>query len=273
MKAHPVSGVFPLIDGLDLRALVEDITAHGLIEPIVLLDGMVLDGRNRLRACELAGVEPRFVEWEPGGLTPVEWVVAKNLHRRHLTTAQRAALALDLLPHLEAEARERMLAGKAPDPTTETAEGSTGESAAKAAEMVGVGATTIKHAKAIQNRDPDLVTRMWTGELNVAQASREAGLSGGRGGAEAIVALDEGKRSSDGKAVPVYFGRGDKWAEASTPLTRYLAAWEKRDWRFGHVNYREARKRIAVIDDLIAGLTAARADLESRSHKTQPFTP
>jgi hypothetical protein len=38
-----------------------------------------------------------------------EFVVSHNLHRRHLTTAQRAALALDLLPKLEEEARERQV--------------------------------------------------------------------------------------------------------------------------------------------------------------------
>jgi hypothetical protein len=41
----------------------DDIRQNGLVEPVALLDGLVLDGRNRLRACEIAGVEPRFVEW------------------------------------------------------------------------------------------------------------------------------------------------------------------------------------------------------------------
>jgi hypothetical protein len=51
----------------------------------------------------MAGVAPRFTEW-PGGGSPVEWVIATNLHRRHLTASQRAVVALDILPLLEREA-------------------------------------------------------------------------------------------------------------------------------------------------------------------------
>ncbi len=50
----------------------------------------------------LAGVKPRFVEWDGKG-SPVEWVISENLIRRHLTSSQRAVIALDLLPLLEKE--------------------------------------------------------------------------------------------------------------------------------------------------------------------------
>lgn len=267
---HPASGVFPLMDDAGLAALVEDVRAHGLLEPIVLHDGLVLDGRNRLRACELAGVEPRFVEWRPDGMTPVEWVVSMNLHRRHLTTAQRAALALDLLPHLEEEARER--SGVRTDLRPETDTGSDfGRADAKAAELVGVGRTTVANAKAIQKRDEtgEIVDRMRAGEINVAQAAREVGferLGQGSGGGSA--ALLPTRRDTAGKEQPtVFYGKGDKWRESTLPLVRYLAAWEKRGFEFRHINYREARRRLATVDQLIAQLTAARPDLEQRSRR------
>lgn len=85
----------------------------------------------------MAGVEPRSVEWEPNGLTPVEWVVSKNLKRRHLTTGQRAALALDLLPHLEREAKERQ--GTRHDIRPEADGSSDGRSDEKAADLVVFG--------------------------------------------------------------------------------------------------------------------------------------
>ena len=51
-----------------LAELTADILEHGLREPIVLHpDGRVLDGRNRLRACQEAGVGP-FVWRVYGGL-------------------------------------------------------------------------------------------------------------------------------------------------------------------------------------------------------------
>lgn len=266
-SAHPAATIFPLMDGIDLNALVDDIRAHGLLEPIVLCDGLVLDGRNRLRACELAGVEPRFEAWEPDGMTPTEWVVSHNLHRRHLTTAQRAALALDLLPRLEEEARERQsLAGGAnPGPLSPETDEAKGRADEKAAALVGVGRTTVATAKAIQNRDSELVNRMRAGELNVSQAAREAGFEMS-GDGQSAGALDNGTRAADGRTLPVYFGKGDKWIEATEPLKRYLAAHAKRDYEFSHVPPREARKRVQTIDRLIEGLEAAKADLAERSH-------
>jgi hypothetical protein len=105
-KFHPACLAFPLLPDAELRDLADDIKLRGLLHPIVVFRGQILDGRNRLAACEMAGVEPRFAEWASSG-SPVEWVISTNLHRRHLSASQRAVVALDLLPLLEKEAKER----------------------------------------------------------------------------------------------------------------------------------------------------------------------
>jgi len=107
---HPVANLFPLLDGDQFAALVDDIRAHGLRDEIVLHDGRIVDGRNRYRACQESGVTPRYQEWDRQG-SLVAFVVSKNLYRRQLTAAQRSAVAVDLLPLLEEEGRERMAAG------------------------------------------------------------------------------------------------------------------------------------------------------------------
>jgi hypothetical protein len=94
-EAHPIAAVFPLLGEDELLELAGDISRTGLLEPIVLFEGLVLDGRNRLRACELAAVEPRFEEYT--GSDPFSYVVSCNLHRRHLSVEERKAIAKELI--------------------------------------------------------------------------------------------------------------------------------------------------------------------------------
>ena len=57
LTAHPLADMFPLIEGEDFQSLVDDIVANGIRVPIMLYEGKVLDGRNRLRAA-IRGIMP-----------------------------------------------------------------------------------------------------------------------------------------------------------------------------------------------------------------------
>lgn len=94
-EVHSLAISFPLMEKTDkpgFKELVSDIKEHGLQQPIVLDGKMLVDGRNRLSACQEAGVEPRFVQFSEvaNGLAPAEYILAHNLHRRHLTEDGRA---------------------------------------------------------------------------------------------------------------------------------------------------------------------------------------
>lgn len=95
MNIHPAAKLFPMLedDGPELQELANDIKRTGLRNPILTLDGMVLDGRNRLRACAMAGVEPTFKEWKDGG-DPYAFVWSLNGERRHLTPVQKGAIRI-----------------------------------------------------------------------------------------------------------------------------------------------------------------------------------
>jgi hypothetical protein len=54
---HPLAAIFPLMEGAG-DELVADIKANGQRQWIVTYEGMILDGRNRFRACLAAGVKP-----------------------------------------------------------------------------------------------------------------------------------------------------------------------------------------------------------------------
>ena len=84
-----------MMNGEEFDNLVSDIKKRGLLEPVWLTPaGVLLDGRNRARACEAAGVNIKTRIYTGGD--PVGFVVSMNLTRRHLTTGQRAMLALEV---------------------------------------------------------------------------------------------------------------------------------------------------------------------------------
>jgi hypothetical protein len=82
---HPICLLIPSADEGELEDLTDDIRTHGLMDPIVLFEGMILDGRNRAAACERAGVAPRYVQFGGGREEALILVVSHNLKRRHLT--------------------------------------------------------------------------------------------------------------------------------------------------------------------------------------------
>jgi len=107
------ANLLPLLSASDLDDLAEDIKINGLLNPVILHDGKVLDGRNRALACQKVGVTPHFATWEPNGTSPITWVISQNLRRRHLDAGQRAAVPVDARPMLAAEAkRNQQEAGK-----------------------------------------------------------------------------------------------------------------------------------------------------------------
>jgi hypothetical protein len=93
---HPAALLFPEMPADELRELAADIKKRGLLHPIQLLDGAILDGRNRLKGCQLAGVKPSFAA-VPNTIDPFDFVLSCNVHRRHLTPAQRREVVAAVL--------------------------------------------------------------------------------------------------------------------------------------------------------------------------------
>ncbi|WP_114814593.1 ParB N-terminal domain-containing protein [Paraburkholderia kururiensis] len=164
LELHPLCSLFPPIEGIEFEALKADIEANGLQRPIVVLDGMILDGANRYRACLEAGVEPVTVSY--AGSDPLQFVLSENLHRRHLTPGQHAAIVAAATDWIEAEAhggdRKSSKCNVAPRST----------SADRAAQS-GASVRTQKMADKVARRDPELVKRVAHGEISLPQAARQ----------------------------------------------------------------------------------------------------
>jgi ParB-like chromosome segregation protein Spo0J len=96
LEVHPVADLFPMLAEDELQELADDIAQRGLLQPIVLdSEGRVLDGRNRLAACELAGVEPTFETY--AGDDPDGYALAVNGQRRAMNKGQKAVVGAAML--------------------------------------------------------------------------------------------------------------------------------------------------------------------------------
>jgi len=154
--SHPAASLFPMMPEDELEALAADMQTQGLIVPIVLHEGMVLDGRNRLAACDLAGVEPSFVEWHGVG-DPTAWVVSQNLHRRHLSESQRAMIASRLAKLKPGDNQHRPI-------------GLTSQS--EASEMLNVSGRSVKRARVVQEHGiPELAVAVDEGDIALSRAA------------------------------------------------------------------------------------------------------
>jgi protein gp37/ParB-like chromosome segregation protein Spo0J len=202
-EVHPFADKFPLIGGDEFGELVEDIRQHGQQELVVLNhDGSVLiDGRNRYRACEAAGVGPKFRRLGPEytEVMILDFIVSENRRRRHLDAGQLAFLALDYkaayadaakaaqaaaarltaervskLPNqgqngttLPADRREASRTPAATQPRRER------ESATRAAKVVGASGRSVQRAQAVQRDRPDLADKVRSGEIALDAADRQ----------------------------------------------------------------------------------------------------
>jgi ParB-like chromosome segregation protein Spo0J len=112
VEVHPAAELFPLMSHTELSQLAEDIRAHGQREPCLVYQGQLLDGRNRWRACELLGLAPKVCKIkESHKFDPLQYVLSKNLRRRHLSQSQRAMVAARAKSLYQKRARQRQSEG------------------------------------------------------------------------------------------------------------------------------------------------------------------
>jgi len=184
-----VAGLFPMLAEDELAELAEDIKTRGLLHPIVLdVEGRVLDGRNRLAACELAGVEPIFTTYH--GDDPDGYALAVNIARRHMTSSQRAitvARAVRIIGLTLRDGSERFnlnharigqantILDYAPDLSDAVASGATAlDEAYRIARERKTAADSVENQLArLRAEDPELASKVVEDELTLAGAQAE----------------------------------------------------------------------------------------------------
>lgn len=171
MLFHDAANIFP-IDDEHIGELADDIRKNGLLVPIELLDGKVLDGRRRWIACGIAQVKPKTIDVNP--FDPIQYVLSLNLKRRQLTPSQLAMVAARARELYDEQAKERQKArkGRQPGASPENLPELHSDARDAAGKAVGVSGRTVDFAtKVLTQAEPELVAAVDQGRIAVSTAA------------------------------------------------------------------------------------------------------
>jgi hypothetical protein len=144
LNQHPLSSAFPAMADDDFESLSKSIEQLGLLSPIVLFEGMVIDGWHRYCACKETSTQIKTVEYN--GSNPQEFVIAQNKERRHLTKSQLALSAVKVYDWLPAK-RPTSTTGAEIKSVLNT---DLTKSAKEIAKVAGVSESYIEKAKSVE---------------------------------------------------------------------------------------------------------------------------
>jgi ParB-like chromosome segregation protein Spo0J len=156
----------------EFDALKSDIAENGLLQAIVVYDGMILDGGNRYRACVELGLEPQTVEIDFTEHDIVSYVLSCNLHRRHLSPGQMAAIVASAQDWANAQiAGSNQYIPRADAPATLPDQKLS--TVADRAAQSGASERTQRMADKVAREDPDLAKRVAQGDVSLPAALKQ----------------------------------------------------------------------------------------------------
>lgn len=167
---HDLANIFPMMSAIEFDALKADMLEHGYRKdsPIVLFEGKILDGRNRYNAAQELGIKAEYIKFNHGG-NPLDLVVSRNLHRRHLSESQQAACAAEMANMTKADAGRRGAAATANLQLPK--DGMATQS--QAAEMFNISPRIVASAKKVQRKSKKLFEQVKTGKITINKAVKK----------------------------------------------------------------------------------------------------
>ena len=151
---HELASLFPMLPETEINLLAQDIKTNGLMYPITLYGDKIIDGRNRYKACELAGVEPFFTEYT--GNDPLQYVISLNLKRRHLNPSQ-----IDALTEKIANMRQGERTDIEPSATLQKV------SVKQACALTGGSERGVQYVREIKKKAPERIAEIESGRVTI----------------------------------------------------------------------------------------------------------
>jgi protein gp37 len=173
-EVHPFADAFPLVEGEEFDVLVADIGRHGLREPIIITGDrtVLVDGRNRYRACLAAGAQiaVKVLGSHYSDVEILDLILSLNMARRHLNPGQRAMVGLEYEKACKAATPQ----GRPKKTVADLPQFSDGlKSRDHAAKAVGASGRSVGQAKAVERDAPDLAEKVRAGQMALDAADRE----------------------------------------------------------------------------------------------------
>lgn len=166
-EVHPFAEIFPEMTDDEFQRLCDDMRQNGQLDEIILLDNKILDGRNRYNACRVLRLEP-LVKTYDKSISPINFVISKNLERRMLDASQRALIAARLANMRQGE-------------RTDLSQNCGKLSQADAAKMLNVSPRLVSSAAQVEANGISALTEMVErGDLSVSAAANLAQLPKGK---------------------------------------------------------------------------------------------
>jgi hypothetical protein len=166
LERHPLSALLPDLTEEETAGLRASIRANGVIDPVTIYEGMVLDGWNRYKNATLEQVACPTVDL-PEGIDPVEFVRSRT-RGRNMTPSALALLEVKLTTWRASG--ERTARGEPGSPLP------TGASVAEMAARAGVSDRTIQQAKAVAQAAEPVQQAVKAGKLSVKRGAEIARL-------------------------------------------------------------------------------------------------
>ena len=168
--------LIPPLNEEELKLLEASIVADGCESPLIVWNGVIVDGHNRYAICRkheipFAIQEKNFSSRDGAML----WMLRNQLGRRNLNNYQRVELVLKFEPLVKNAAEQRMMAGKAANPVPTLAQGQTkGRTRDHLSEAAGVShGTFAKAKKLVQSADEETKRELRAGKVTVNRAYTE----------------------------------------------------------------------------------------------------
>ena len=168
--------LIPPLNEEELKLLEESLVADGCESPLIVWNGVIVDGHNRYAICRkheipFAIQEKNFSSRDGAML----WMLRNQLGRRNLNNYQRVELVLKFEPLVKNAAEQRMMAGKAANPVPTLAQGQTkGRTRDHLSEAAGVShGTFAKAKKLVQSADEETKRELRAGKVTINRAYTE----------------------------------------------------------------------------------------------------